>query len=746
MSSPLYAHKKRFSLFGILILLIVLVSGLSALIFLNESQDTRQQAWVGSSDVQDSCINGNCEEKKTLSDLFTSPQKVYEVNLKNSLWKQAEVPSTVSSKSTDPSFFIFRNDLGFATIFLNSVPLEKEYLNLDVIGLAQVLEKQIQAEKGTSVSYVGKEIVNLGEKTGIRFDFTETLLGKKTVYSEYVLPSKAHYIEAEVRSVGTPVIQVQIESFLNGLRFIEETGVVKGVSTESVTFAESEITELVKPSVAHVLHLYCKNLQVASSIPTVYLQRSYPFCSGGYGSGFVVDGSGLVATNGHVVASHPEQDIIGGLTSGDPAIATFVIDFVREILGGQGLATTPEEGFAVTSRMMQDPSGVQAIVQSIYELLDTQTIMVTPTSEKYFVNLGTEPFEFTAKELTPANIDTFVKEKTALFSADLAGADFANLFSKGVVFDKQKPVGSDVALLQVNGTEGYTYPSLHIGNAETLKEGDAVLVLGFPGAVAGSEEDLTLLDYASSSTKVTVTRGIVSSIKKDSQGNTLIQTDATIGHGNSGGPAFNSQGQVVGIATYGMGDEVGNFNFLRDVADLQRLAEKQNLALKPNASDTYVNWETALGYYWQNRYTKSLSFLNKVEESYPVHPTAEKVVEDAKKAIEEGKDIDLIFGMPKSTVFMVGAVIGLLIIGGVVFIILKKKKSTSLVAEVPVVPQPEMVAFDQAPLQPPVSSASFSSQPETLPQKPIAQTTESAVLPPVEPPVQPPVVPPNTEV
>ncbi|MBT4123854.1 MAG: trypsin-like serine protease [Candidatus Pacebacteria bacterium] len=656
-------------------MLLVLVAGLSALIFLNESQDSRQQAWVGKSDSNEFCINGECVESGEEVNTFISLQNVYRVNLINSSWKKSVIPKTNLQNNSDASFFVSRDEFGFATIFLNSVLLGSEYSNLNIIDFSDVLERKITSNLNRNVSYRGKEIINLGERIVVRYEFIEKILDSEAIYYEYVIPGKRHYLEAEVRSTETHSIENKIKLFLNSLEFVEEVGTVKGVSTDEVVFAESEIAELVKPSVANVLYIYCKELRVSPEIPVIYLKPSYSFCNGSFGSGFVVDGSGMIATNGHVVMSYPEQDLIGGLNKGDQAIATFVVDFVREAVAGQGVATTPEQGLAMTMNMIQNPSGVQVLIKSLYDLLDQKVIEIIPVNEKYFVNLGTEAFEFSDNKLTSSNIENFVKEKTAILTAEKVGADYANLFSKGVVFDKEKATGSDVALLKISGIDSYTYPSLKLGSVDDLKEGEPVLVLGFPGVVSGSDSGPALLDYAASSTQVTVTRGIVSSIKKDSQGNNLIQTDATIGHGNSGGPAFNSAGEVIGIATYGIGDDVGSFNFLRDINDLERLAEDSNSTLGEVASETYQNWETALELYWKNHFTKSLSFLNKVEESYSIHPTVDEITESAEQAIEDGKDIDMIFGIQKKALYIVGGLISFLILSITIFSILKKKKN-----------------------------------------------------------------------
>jgi putative serine protease PepD len=91
----------------------------------------------------------------------------------------------------------------------------------------------------------------------------------------------------------------------------------------------------------------------------------------------------------------------------------------------------------------------------------------------------------------------------------------------------------DLAVLQASGVSGLTAAT--IGTGAAVNVGDSVLAFGSPLGLEG-----------------TVTAGIVSAINRsiDSEGSTLtnlIQTDAAINSGNSGGPLVNSAGQVIGI-------------------------------------------------------------------------------------------------------------------------------------------------------------------------------------------------------
>jgi serine protease Do len=91
----------------------------------------------------------------------------------------------------------------------------------------------------------------------------------------------------------------------------------------------------------------------------------------------------------------------------------------------------------------------------------------------------------------------------------------------------------DIALLKVN--DGDSLPTVAIGDSRSLKPGQWVLAIGSPFG----------FDY-------TVTQGIVSAVGRnlgssDQPYTSFIQTDVPINRGNSGGPLFNLQGQVVGI-------------------------------------------------------------------------------------------------------------------------------------------------------------------------------------------------------
>ena len=91
-------------------------------------------------------------------------------------------------------------------------------------------------------------------------------------------------------------------------------------------------------------------------------------------------------------------------------------------------------------------------------------------------------------------------------------------------------VRTDVAVLKIGAEK---LPFVRIGNAAALKAGQWVVAIGSPFGFDNS-----------------VTAGIVSATARSLPGDAytpFIQTDAAVNPGNSGGPLFNLQGEVVGI-------------------------------------------------------------------------------------------------------------------------------------------------------------------------------------------------------
>ena len=93
---------------------------------------------------------------------------------------------------------------------------------------------------------------------------------------------------------------------------------------------------------------------------------------------------------------------------------------------------------------------------------------------------------------------------------------------------------SDLAVLKISADKNAKFTPVVFGNADYMRLGDVVLTFGNPYGLG-----------------ISVSQGIISA-KSRHIGlgeHQYIQTDAAINQGNSGGPMFNSEGEVVGINT-----------------------------------------------------------------------------------------------------------------------------------------------------------------------------------------------------
>jgi S1-C subfamily serine protease len=129
---------------------------------------------------------------------------------------------------------------------------------------------------------------------------------------------------------------------------------------------------------------------------------------------------------------------------------------------------------------------------------------------------------------------------------------------------------ADVALIQIEGVSGL--PTVTVTSSSTLRVGDPVVAMGNALGLGG---------------KPNVTTGTVTALHQSitaSEGNgqsetltEMIQSDAPISPGDSGGPIVNSAGQVVGMITAG------------DVRGFRSQTSTVNYAIPSDVALSYVN-------------------------------------------------------------------------------------------------------------------------------------------------------------
>ncbi len=164
-----------------------------------------------------------------------------------------------------------------------------------------------------------------------------------------------------------------------------------------------------------------------------------------------------------------------------------------------------------------------------------------------------------------------------------SGDDYSVILDNGEIY-KGKVVArdplEDLALLKI---EGKNFPVLTLADSRYLKIGQTVMAIGY-----------SLGRYQNS-----VTKGIISGLNRDltasdPQGKqivltNIIQTDAAINNGNSGGALIDLNGQVVGINTaVEMGENVGFAITSNSARKAIRSYKKYGKIIRPKLGVRYI--------------------------------------------------------------------------------------------------------------------------------------------------------------
>lgn len=177
-------------------------------------------------------------------------------------------------------------------------------------------------------------------------------------------------------------------------------------------------------------------------------------------------------------------------------------------------------------------------IQEIYRGVNPAVVTVMAQRDDG-ISIGTGVI-FTADGYVLTNYHVVEESSDCTVALD-TGRTFAALYVAG---DRD----NDLAVLKVE-QEGL--PAAEFGDSETLSVGDTVYAIGNPLGVE---------------LRGTLTDGIVSAINRnvrvDGRTMTLIQTNAALNFGNSGGPLINQYGQVVGINTIKMSSSYSNIEGL----------------------------------------------------------------------------------------------------------------------------------------------------------------------------------------
>ena len=265
--------------------------------------------------------------------------------------------------------------------------------------------------------------------------------------------------------------------------------------------------------------------------------------------------------------------------------------FILVIAGGSAMAGAAAGGFAVF-RAVQQRSSLPAPIQEILPASNTnpnQTLVLNNTDVETAITqsvqkvaptvvtvVGTIPGQMTffgmTGDQTVSGSGFFISDQGYILTNNhvVEGTKEVKIILSDGSEQTASIVGTDIySDIAVLKTDGNVPAIAGLGNSDVLDPGESVIAIGSP-----------LGNF-----KNTVTVGVVSATGRSlDTGNgyqieDLIQTDAAINHGNSGGPLVNLAGEVIGINTLVVrntngGDVAEGLGFAIPVNTAQAIAQQ----------------------------------------------------------------------------------------------------------------------------------------------------------------------------
>jgi S1-C subfamily serine protease len=215
--------------------------------------------------------------------------------------------------------------------------------------------------------------------------------------------------------------------------------------------------------------------------------------AGGSGSGFIIHPDGVILTSGHVVSPTRDREQLERDLRRNGAIEALVHHFPVETL-----------------RAIHRNDALDRFVAPLAEAgtLDNERVV----NQVELSNGETLPF--TIRKYSPA-----LHER-----------------------------GSDLAILQIDRKR---LPSVPLGDSDAVQVGEPIWSVGYPSVASSTDPIIGGWLSRDSDLEATFNPGTITAIKRNVAQVPVFQTNVAIYPGNSGGPAVNAEGEVIGISTWG---------------------------------------------------------------------------------------------------------------------------------------------------------------------------------------------------
>lgn len=433
--------------------------------------------------------------------------------------------------------------------------------------------------------------------------------------------------------------------------------------TSGVLSATSSIVNqaqiLGQASTVRIYSQKCNNVKFSDSLKPLNVGgNTYTLCATTLGSGFVINDSGHVVTNAHI-ADYNDFDL---LLEGSSTDGSYEEDMVNDliILMLSALNDSTQE--------ISEDEMANLTYSYLLDIYNKGYVSISNLSREIYIQ-NNATFEIDEKTATLKNKEKHIKAN--LVKSNKISSTYESQISQNTNLADT----ADLAVIQTADT--LNLPSIPI--EENISVGKKVFVIGYPGLADNSE--------LVSSTQVlssTVTEGSVSAIKPNSS-NTfeLIQIDAAVQNGNSGGPIVNEDGYAVGIATYKLRSDSGNYNF--GISAKELLSFLETASIQPQSNSMRKSLENSLSDMSASHYKRAHDNLQAMLISQPaLTTTIQPLIDLCSSKIAAGEDKTPIIDLnSQTTKILILVILVVLLIAAIVLLFINLKKISDKQKQLP---------------------------------------------------------------
>lgn len=295
--------------------------------------------------------------------------------------------------------------------------------------------------------------------------------------------------------------------------------------------------------------------------------------AGGSGSGFIIDPSGYILTSGHVVTPLSDVEVMK-----------------RELLRNGAIAALVDQFPVDTLRTLYRGDLLDRYINLL--ITDGKLEQIQVVREVELSNGIREPYELRS------------------YSPPLGER------------------GTDIAVLKIKRSN---LPTLQLGDSDSVHLQEPIWVIGYPAVASTTDEVIGGWLSRESDLEATFNPGTITSLKRDVSNTPVFQTNVAIYRGNSGGPAVDRDGKVIGISTWGH-TAAEQIKFLVPINLARTLLAKQKVPVNVEGAFNEA-YRSALDAAWDGDWASAREGLARANRLFPNSPDLIRFMRDADRSL-----------------------------------------------------------------------------------------------------------------